>query len=72
MQSQEGHWGVNGLTALGTEAYDLQSCLVDLLCELVHSDVTWSTNQYRPAESGIGCQHRPEQLSKAQGKAAQL
>lgn len=51
VQSQEGHWGVNGLTALGTEAYDLQPCLVDFLCELVHGDVTWSTDQHRPAES---------------------
>lgn len=66
VQSQEGHWRVNGLPALGTEAYNLQSCLVDLLCELVHGDVTWGTDQHRPAQSGVGCQHHPGKLNKGQ------
>lgn len=62
VQSQEGHWRVNGLPALGTEAYNLQSCLVDLLCELVHGDVTWGTDQHRPAEwSGLSASPRDAQ-----------
>lgn len=55
VQGQEGHWGVNGLAALGTEAYHFQPCLVDLLCELVDGDVTWGTDKYRPTESRTGC-----------------
>lgn len=46
MQSQEGHRGVNGLPALGTQPHHLEAGLVDLLRELVDGNVTGSTHQY--------------------------
>lgn len=52
VQGQERHWGVNGLTTLGTEPYDFQPSLVDLLSQLIHSYVTWSTDEHRPSMQG--------------------
>lgn len=46
VQSQEGHRGVNGLPALGTQPHHLEAGLVDLLRELVDGNVTGSTHQY--------------------------
>lgn len=46
VQSQKGHRGVNGLPALGTQPHDLQTGLVDLLCELIDSNVTGSAHQH--------------------------
>lgn len=46
VQSKEGHWRVDSLSALGTQPHHLQACLVDLFCELIHGNVTWSAYQH--------------------------
>lgn len=51
MQSQEGHWRLNGLPTFGTQPDDLQSSLVNLLSQLIHSNVTGSTHQYWSANA---------------------
>lgn len=48
VQSEEGHRGVDGFPALGTQPHHLQASLVDLLCQLIHSDVTGSTHEHWP------------------------
>ena len=45
MQSQEWHWWLNGLPALGTQPDNLQSSLVNLFRQLINSNVTGSTHQ---------------------------
>lgn len=44
VQSQEGHGGVNGFPALGTQPDHLQTRLVDLLRQLINGDVTGSAH----------------------------
>lgn len=39
MQGEESDWGIDCFTRLGTHSDYLQSGLVNLLCELVHSGV---------------------------------
>jgi hypothetical protein len=49
VQGQERHWGVDGLTALGAQAHDLQPRLVDLLRQLIHGDVAGCAHQHGAA-----------------------
>mmetsp|Transcript_29028 Transcript_29028/g.66729 ORF Transcript_29028/g.66729 Transcript_29028/m.66729 type:complete len:327 (+) Transcript_29028:1458-2438(+) len=48
MQRQEVYAACNSLTALGTKTHHLQASLVQLLSQLVHSDVGWSTHKHLP------------------------
>lgn len=68
VQSEEGHGRVDGLPALGTQPHNLQARLVNLLCELVHGDVTWSTYKNWPA-GGKSLIATPTTLSLWTGQA---
>lgn len=66
VQSQEGHRRVDGFPALGTQPHHLKACLMDLLCELIDSNITGSAHQHWPG-GGVtllikGLEH--SQLSK--------
>lgn len=63
VQGQEGHGGVDGLAALGTQTNHLEAGLVDLLCQLVHGDVAGGTHQHRPGKTS---QQSANNLSKLQ------
>lgn len=49
VQGQERHRGIDGLSALGTEPHDFQPSLVDLLSQLIHGYVAWSTDKHGPS-----------------------
>ncbi len=48
MQGQEGDRRVDGLTRLGTQAHHLEVRAMDLLRQLVHSNVARGTHQHLP------------------------
>ena len=54
VKCQEGDRRVYSLSRLGAETDDLESCSVDLLCELVHCNVTGSTHQDLTGGGGGG------------------
>lgn len=54
VKSQKWHWGLDGLTTLGAKSDNLKPSLVNLLSQLIHSDVTGSTHQHWAA----GNRHR--------------
>ena len=45
VKREPGHWGVNALPRLGTEAHHLQTRPVYLLSQLVHGNVAGGTHQ---------------------------
>lgn len=53
VQRKEGHGGVDGFPALGTQPHHLQASLVDLLRQLIHSDVTGSTHEHWPGRTHV-------------------
>ena len=54
VKCQEGDRRVDSLPRLGAETDDLEPSAVDLLCELVHCNVTGSTHQDQTAGGGGG------------------
>ena len=54
VKCQEGDRRVDSLPRLGAETDDLEPSAVDLLCELVHCNVTGSTHQDLTAGGGGG------------------
>lgn len=53
VQSQEGHRRVDSLPALGTQPHNLEAGLMDLLRQLVDSNVTGSAHQHWPGGTKV-------------------